>query len=80
MDLKKELVIGRIKEAKEYGLPYSQLARKINLQPTTLYLFMNGTYNISKEKQLKALCVIEEYIEEVREKLRLIEHKGLCVK
>jgi len=43
-------------------------------------MFINGTYNLSRIKQLKALCVIEQYIQEIREQLRIIEHKGLCVK
>lgn len=80
MELEKNKVIERIKESKEYGLSYSQLARQINLQPVTLYMFINGTYNLSKPKQLQALCVIEKYIEQVKEQLRIIEHKGLCVK
>lgn len=80
MEFKKENVILKIKEAKEYGLNYSQLARKINLQPITLYMFINGTYNIAKGKQLQALCVIEKYIEEVKEQLRIIEEKGFCNK
>ena len=48
MELEKEKVISRIKEAKEYGLNYSNLARKINVQPITIYMFINGTYNLSK--------------------------------
>lgn len=78
--LKRENVIERIKEAKEYGLNYSQLARAINLQPITVYMFVNGTYNMSKRKQLEALCYIEKYIEEIKNKLRIIEHRGLCRK
>ncbi|MBD9158688.1 MAG: hypothetical protein EGQ16_02435 [Clostridiales bacterium] len=80
MDLEKEKVIERIKESKEYGLNYSKLAREINVQPITLYMFINGTYNLSKQKQLKALCFIEKYIEQVKEGLRMIEHKGFCNK
>lgn len=80
MDLEKEKVIERIKESKEYGLNYSKLAREINVQPITLYMFINGTYNLSKQKQLKALCFIEKYIEQVKEELRMIEHKGFCNK
>ena len=79
-ELKRENVIERIKEAKEYGLNYSQLARAINLQPITIYMFVNGTYNLSKRKQLQALCIIERYIEEIKNELRIIEHKGLCTK
>lgn len=80
MELEKEKVIERMKEAKDYGLSYSRLAREIGLQPITIYMFINGTYNLSKVKQLKALCYIEKYIEEVKEQLRIIEHKGLCTK
>lgn len=80
MELEKEKVIERIKEAKAYGLSYSKLAREIGLQPITIYMFINGTYNMSKTKQLQALCVIEKYIEQVKEQLRIIEHKGLCTK
>lgn len=81
MNLEKEKVIERIKMAKgEYGLKYSQLAKAIEVAPTTIYMFINGTYNLSKMKQLQALCVIENYIEQVKEQLRIIEHKGLCVK
>lgn len=80
MELEKEKVIERIKESKAYGLSYSKLAREIGLQPITIYMFINGTYNMSKTKQLQALCVIEKYIEQVKEQLRIIEHKGLCTK
>jgi len=80
MELEKEKVIERIKEAKAYGLSYSKLAREIGLQPITIYMFINGTYNMSKTKQLQALCFIEKYIEQVKEQLRIIEHKGLCTK
>ncbi len=80
MELEKEKVIERIKEGKSYGLSYSELAREIGLQPITIYMFINGTYNMSKPKQLQALCFIEKYIEQVKEQLRIIEHKGLCTK
>lgn len=80
MELEKEKVIERIREGKEYGLSYSKLAREIGLQPITIYMFINGTYNMSKTKQLQALCVIEKYIEQVKEQLRIIEHKELCTK
>ena len=80
MDLEKEKVIERIKEAKNYGLNYSKLARQIGVQPVTIYMFVNGTYNLSYNRQLKALCIIEKYIEEIRESFRVIEHKGLCIK
>ncbi len=80
MDLEKEKVIEKIKEGKEYGLKYAQLARAIELQPGTIYLFVNGTANLSKTKQLQALCYIESYIENIKKQLRKIEHKGLCVK
>mgnify|MGYP003404168971 CR=1 FL=1 len=62
-------------EAKEvYGLNYSKLAREIGLQPVTIYMFVNGTYNLSKAKQLQALCIIEKYIEDIKEQLRIIEY------
>ena len=81
MELEKEKVIKRIKEAKEnYGLSYSKLARKINMQPVSIYMFINGTNNLAKAKQLEALCAIENYIEDVKRKLRIIEHRGFCVK
>jgi len=81
MNLEKEKVIERFKIAKdEYGLKYSQLAREIGLQPITIYMFVNGTYNLSKAKQLQALCVIENYIDQIKEQLRIIEHKGLCTR
>lgn len=81
MNLEKEKVIERFKTAKnEYGLKYSQLAREIGLQPVTIYMFVNGTYNLSKAKQLQALCIIEKYVEQIKEQLRLIDHKGLCTR
>lgn len=81
MNLEKEKVIERIKEAKEiYGLSYSRLARKINMQPVSIYMFINGTNNIAMSKQLEALCVIEKYIEDIRNQLKIIEHKGFCIK
>lgn len=80
MELEREKVVERIKEGKEYGLSYSKLAREIGLQPVSIYMFVNGTYNIAKPKQLQALCVVEKYIEQMREQLRIIEHKGLCIK
>ena len=81
MELEKSKVIERIKQAKEqYGLDYSKLAREIGIQPVTMYLFINGTYNLAKTRQLKALCIIEKYIEQVKEELRTIEHRGLCLK
>ena len=43
-------------------------------------MFVNGTYNLSKAKQLQALCIIENYIEQIKEQLRVIEHKGLCLR
>ena len=42
--------------------------------------FIHGTYNLSKTKQLKALCVIEQHIEQVKNQLKIIEHKGFCSK
>lgn len=80
MELEKEKVIKRIKESKEYGLNYADLAREIGVQPITIYMFVNGTYNLAKQRQLKALCIVENYMEKVREQLRTIEHKGFCIK
>lgn len=80
MELEKEKVIERIKEGKSYGLSYSKIAREIGVQPVTMYMFINGTYNLAKTKQLQALCIIEKYIEQVKDQLRIIEHKGLCIK
>lgn len=80
MELEKEKVIERIKEGKSYGLSYSKIAREIGVQPVTMYMFINGTYNLAKTKQLQALCIIEKYIEQVKDQLRIIEHKGLCMK
>lgn len=80
MDLEREKVIERIKEAKSYGLSYSKLAREIGLQPVAIYMFKNGNTTMAKQKQLKALCYIEKYIDEVKEQLRIIEHKELCTK
>ncbi len=80
MNLEKDKVIEKIKEGKNYGLSYSKLARIINMQPISIYMFMNGTNNLSQTKQLEAVCVVEKFIEEVKEKLRLIEHRGLCTK
>lgn len=76
MNLEKAEVIERIKEGKKYGLKYSQLAKAIELAPTTIYMFINGTYNLSKIKQLQALCYIESYIEGIKKQLRIIEHRG----
>lgn len=72
MELNKNEVIERIKEAKNYGLNYSRIAREIGLQPVSLYMFVNGTYNMAKEKQLKALCFAEEYIKTTKEQLKMI--------
>lgn len=72
MELEREKVIERIKESKEYGLSYSQLAREIGIQPVTIYMFINNNHNLSKQKQLQALCIVEKYINTVREQLRTI--------
>lgn len=80
MNLPKEKIIEQIKEAREYGLKYSQLAREINLQPTTIYMFMNGTYNLSIAKQLQAVCIVEKYIDNVKKQLKQIQNKEIYVK
>lgn len=79
MEFKRDIVVERIKEAKNYGLKYANLARAIDLQPMTIYLFVNGNTNLSKEKQLEALCIIEDYINNAKERLRKIEHKGVAI-
>lgn len=80
MNLEKRKVIERIKEAKSYGLNYSKLAREVGIQPVTLYMFINGTYNLSYERQLKALCIIEKYIEKIQEDLKTINANGVYAK
>lgn len=80
MELEKEKVINRVKEAKSYGLNHAQLAREMGIPENSIYMFVNGNYNMSKQRQLKALCVIEKYMEQVKEQLRTIDHKGLCTK
>lgn len=80
MELKRENVVERIKEAREYGLNYAKLARAVEIQPVSIYMFINGTYNMAIEKQLKILCYIENYIEEIKKQFRKIEHRGLCVR
>ena len=67
VNLEKDKVIEKIKEGKNYGLSYSKLARIINMQPISIYMFMNGTNNLSQTKQLEAVCVVEKFIEEVKE-------------
>jgi len=80
MEIEKDKVIERIKEAKEkYDLNYATLAREIGIEPVSIYMFMNGTYKMSKMKQLKILCYIEKHIETIKEQLRIIEHKEICI-
>ena len=79
MNIEKEQVINRMKEAKEYGLKNSTLARGIGLTPTSIYMFVNGTYNLAKNKQLEALCYIESYIEQVRKQLKQLEKRGIKI-
>ena len=80
MNLERESVIEKLEEAKDYGLKYSDLARQINLQPNTIYMFKNGTYNLSKGKQLEAVCIIEKYLKEIKEKYRKVEQRGVSIK
>lgn len=79
MEIKKETIKERIKEAKDYGLTYAQLARELNIQPVTIYMFMSGNSNLSKINTLKILCYIEKYIEQVKEQIRIIEQKGVAI-
>ena len=80
MNLERESVIEKLEEAKDYGLKYSDLARQINLQPNTIYMFKNGTYNLSKAKQIEAVCIIENYIKDVKDRIRKIEQRGVNIK
>ena len=76
----KEKIINKLKEAKElYGLNYATLARDIGLQPVSIYMFVNGKVNLSKSNQLKAVCFAERYIEKVKQELRILEHRGVCI-
>lgn len=72
MEFKEETIKERIKEAKDYGLTYAQLAREINIQPVTIYMFMNGNNNLSKKKKLQAMCYITKYMNEIREQIQII--------
>lgn len=56
---------------------YSTIARETGIQPVSIYEFVNGTYKISKMKQLKVLCYIEKYIEAVEEQLKILEKKEI---
>lgn len=81
MLIPKEKIIEKLKEAKQlYGFNYSQLARELGVQPVTIYMFVSGKSNMSQSKQLKAVCIAEKYIEQVKEELKILEHKGLCMK
>lgn len=73
MELDKEKVKKRIEKAKEYGLSYKDLAKAINLMPVTIYMFLNGTNNLSKNKQIQALCYIDSYIAEIEKRLSKME-------
>lgn len=78
MEIEAEKVIKRMKEAKEkYDLKYSTIARETEIQPVSIYAFVNGTYKMSKMKQLKILCYIEKYIEAVEEQLKILEKKEI---
>lgn len=68
-----EKVKERIKNAKVmYGLKYSMLARQIEVQSTTLYMFLSGKQALSKAKQLQALYVVEEYQKEFERRFKNI--------
>ena len=77
MRIEKEKVIERIRESKEFGLKYSQIAKFIEIAPTTLYLFLSNKATLSKEKQIKALVYVENYIEEVKKQLATIQKRGV---
>lgn len=73
MELDKEKVKKQIEKAKEYGLSYKDLAKAINLMPVTVYMFLGGTHNLSKNKQIEALCYIDNYIAEIEKRLSKME-------
>lgn len=60
--MERQEIVKRIKEAKDYGLSYSELARQIGCKPITMYMFINGTHNLSTRKQIKAMFIIDEYL------------------
>lgn len=79
MVLEKEQVIKKIREAKEtYGLTYTKLAREMGITPSTISMFINERANMSVEKQIRAICIIENYIESAREQLKILEYAGVC--
>lgn len=78
MEIEKEKVIERIKKAKSYGLKYSELARSVGLPYASVYCFINGTYNMSKDKQISLLLYVETYIEKINKQLKIIKSKELC--
>ena len=81
MEIEKEKVIEIIKEAKsKYGLTYSKLARELQIQPASISLFITGKGNIAKEKQIKILCYIDNYVKEVKAQINQLEHLGICIK
>lgn len=67
MEIEKERVKKRIRESQEYGLKLSQLAREIELQPISIYKFLDGNINLSKVKQIQAVSFIEKYMDTVKE-------------
>lgn len=73
MEISKEKVKKQIEKAKEYGLDYKDLASAIGLKPVTIYTFLGGTHNLSKNKQIEALCYIDNYIEEIEKRLSKME-------
>lgn len=73
-NIDKEKVVQKIREAKQYGLNYSDLARQINITPTRLSLFISGKQEQMKPiKQLEAMAICEKHIQTMHEKLKIIE-------
>lgn len=71
MDLDIEKVRERIKQARdEYGLSYSQLAREIGVEPSTVHTFIGKNNKLSKARQLQALCFIKNYENQIKEQLK----------
>lgn len=71
--LDKTKVIERMKQAKSYGLNYSQLADEIGVKAVTIYRFVGGNYNMSKAKQIQAMCFIQKYIEETQKQIKILK-------
>lgn len=79
MKIEKQKVIEKIRKAKEYGLNYSKLAKEAEIPTTSIYQFINGTYNMPIPKQIKIVYVAEKYIAEIEEQIKLLQNSEVCV-